>query len=285
MLPRAVNSVLAQTFADFELLIVDDCSADETPDVVARLVNADPRIRSLRHCRNRGLSATRNAGISRARGEYIAFLDDDDEYLPTKIEKQVRVLDAASTDVGMVYVWLKHIGPSGEEVGTMCGTSEGHVFDEALAMRVSLTISLSAMFRRSVFDTVGRFDETMSWGEDQDFSCRVTKHFKIAPIPQFLARYHVGHPSMSETYNPSKQELIRRRDLTYRHQAKYGKELASRRRVRSAVWRRLAILEWRIGNHTKALRATLCASVADPSAVPYVAWRLIKRVFRRSGMP
>ena len=99
MLQRAVDSVLAQTFTDFELLIVDDGSADETPDVVAGLLDQphtavsplsdpweQPRLATL--------------AFPTREGEYIAFLDDDDEYLPTKIEEQVQVLDAASPEVG-----------------------------------------------------------------------------------------------------------------------------------------------------------------------------------------
>ena len=283
MLQKAVDSVLAQTFADFELLIVDDCSADQTPEVVASLVDA--RIRSFRHSRNGGTAETRNTGIAHARGEYIAFLDDDDEFLPTKIERQVQVLDAAPPEIGMVYVWISHIGPDGEELGTMCHTSEGYVFDEALGLGLSLTVGSTAMFRRSVFDVIGRFDATMRRAEDADFSCRVTKHFGIASVPQFLVRYHVGHPSKSSPHEPSRGEWIVRRDFILRHQAKYSDELARRRRVRSAVWRRLALVEWRIGNHAKAMRAILHASVADPLAVPFVVSRLIKRAFKRFGMP
>ncbi len=173
MLQRAVDSVLAQTFTDLELLIVDDCSSDETAEVVASLV--DPRIRSFRHSRNRGVSATRNTGIAKARGEYVAFLDDDDEFLPKKIAKQVDVLDAAAWEVGMVYVWFRHIGPTGEVVGESCRTAEGYVFEEALAWGLSLGIGSTAMFRRSVFDVVSGFDEAMQPAEDKDFLCRVSR--------------------------------------------------------------------------------------------------------------
>ena len=267
---------MAQTFTDFELIIVDDGSSDETPQVVGSL--GDPRIRSLRHALRRGPAAARNTGISNARGEYIAFLDDDDEFLPTKIENQAKALDGGDADVGMVYVWLSHIGPTGELVGATSRTLEGYVFEEALMLRSPVGIGSAAMFRRSVFDIVGRFDETILWAEDTDFFCRVAKHFRIALIPQFLTRYHVGHPSMSEPYNSSKRVLIQRRDYIKSHQTKFSVEIGKRRRVRSSLWRRLAIAELQTGNRLGAFRAVFVAFLTDPITGYLAAKWLFKRV-------
>ena len=106
LLPRAVRSVLAQTFEDYELIIVDDCSTDDTPDVIRTFV--DSRIRVVRHAENTGQSAAINTGIRIARGEYIAFPDDDDEWVESKLLRQVRTLDASSPRVGLVYTWFDH---------------------------------------------------------------------------------------------------------------------------------------------------------------------------------
>src|SRR5207237_7043535 len=97
----AVLSVLKQTFPDFELVIVDDASGDDTPAVVKRF--EDPRIRYIRHERNLRIAAARNTGISNSTGEYVAFLDDDDEWLPSKLQKQVSALDHSASTVGAVY--------------------------------------------------------------------------------------------------------------------------------------------------------------------------------------
>ena len=95
-MPRAIDSVLAQTYwMSYEILIVDDCSSDDTQDVIAGF--SDPRIRSFRHDRNEGKSAAINTGIAHARGEYIGFLDDDDEWLSPKLEGQVALLDVGLT--------------------------------------------------------------------------------------------------------------------------------------------------------------------------------------------
>lgn len=110
LLPRAVNSVLAQTFSDYELIIVDDCSSDDTQEVIAEFT--DPRIRSVRHKENRGLPASRNTGVRNAKGEYIAFLDDDDEYTPERLSLQVSRFEAASPAVGLVYGWMDKVDDS-----------------------------------------------------------------------------------------------------------------------------------------------------------------------------
>ena len=111
LLPRAVASVLAQTWTEFELLIVDDHSTDGTPAAIARF--ADGRIRSFRHPRNSGQSKALNTGIGHARGDYLAFLDDDDEWLPGKLAAQVAVLDAAPSGVGLVYCWHDELDEDG----------------------------------------------------------------------------------------------------------------------------------------------------------------------------
>ena len=101
LISRSAKSVLAQTYPDFELIIVDDGSGDNTEEIIEAL--ADPRIRYLRHESNRGVSAARNTGIRAARGDYIAFQDSDDEWLPQKLEKQLGLFEQDNRgDLGLV---------------------------------------------------------------------------------------------------------------------------------------------------------------------------------------
>jgi teichuronic acid biosynthesis glycosyltransferase TuaG len=95
----SVESVLAQTFADFELIIVDDCSADETPSVCGLLAATDQRIRVLRNERNSGTAASRNRGVDEARGEWTAFLDSDDLWTADKLEKQLTFIEETGADI------------------------------------------------------------------------------------------------------------------------------------------------------------------------------------------
>ena len=277
MLPRAVNSVLTQTFTDLELLIVDDYSVDNTPDVAASLADADSRIRTFRHSRNRGLAATRNTGIANAQGEYIAFLDDDDEYMPTKLEKQVQALDAASPDLGLAYAWCSIVGPTGDIVGERTPLAEGCVFREALARRLILGIGSSSMIRASVIEDIGWFDESLPRSEDLDFLCRLTRRYKICLTPEILVTLHRGHPQMTSS---TRENLILQRDHIKSHQKKFGVEIGKRRGVRSSLWSDLALVELAIGNHLSAYRAAFIAILIDPRAGYLAVKWLLKRAVR-----
>ncbi len=99
LVSRAIKSVLNQTYQDFEIIVVDDCSEDNTEEIVKSF--NDSRIRYIKHKKNKGGSAARNTGIKRARGKYIAFLDDDDEWLPSKLEKQIMLFEKLSKHYGV----------------------------------------------------------------------------------------------------------------------------------------------------------------------------------------
>ena len=101
LLGRAIKSVLAQTYQDFELIIVDDGSTDNTERLV-KSFNSE-KTRYIRHRKNKGPAAARNTGIRSAKGDYIAFQDSDDEWMPEKLEKQMRAFTTAPPEVGVVY--------------------------------------------------------------------------------------------------------------------------------------------------------------------------------------
>ena len=100
LLSRAIKSVLNQTFQDFEIIIVDDASTDDTDKLVVSF--HDSRVRYIQHEKNHGGGAVRNSAIKQAQGDYIAFLDSDDEWLPEKLEKQMKLFNGTSKKVGLV---------------------------------------------------------------------------------------------------------------------------------------------------------------------------------------
>jgi glycosyl transferase family 2 len=110
LLGRAIESVLAQTLDDFELIVVDDCSTDDTPIVVSRI--DDSRVSFIRHETNLGLASARNSGIGRARGKFVCFLDDDDELLPEKLSAQTRAFDE-ERDPDRVLIWTQAVVDDG----------------------------------------------------------------------------------------------------------------------------------------------------------------------------
>ncbi|GAH74960.1 unnamed protein product, partial [marine sediment metagenome] len=101
LIGRAIQSVLNQTYQDFEIIVVDDGSTDDTEEIVRSF--KDKRIGYVRHEKNKGAAAARNTGIKAAKSEYIAFQDSDDEWLPEKLEKQMKVFENAPPEVGVVY--------------------------------------------------------------------------------------------------------------------------------------------------------------------------------------
>ena len=261
LLPRAIDSVLAQTCGDYEILIVDDCSSDDTPDVVAGF--SDPRVRSFRHDRNRGQSAAINTGIAHARGEYVGFLDDDDEWLPKKLEGQVALLDAASPRVALVYGWMDRVDDSsGRVIPAYRNTVEGDIFESALALSIpGPTIVL--LIRASVAREVGGMDESVLRHNDIDLICRVSQRYHASVLTEVVAKAHFAHDyeRMGED-NP--KNLSAGADFLRNHMSKFADELDERPRAHAAVLRRLAGVEMMLGSRRAALTAAASAFRLDP---------------------
>ncbi len=191
LLPRAIDSVINQTFDDLECIVVDDCSPnDETTEVVKTI--DDDRVRYIRHDENRGVSAARNTGIEHARGKYIAFLDDDDEWLPSKLNKQVNLFENLSAEYGIVYCWMNyHSDNQNKIVREYCPTLRGDIFPHTLdGQPIGSTSTL--VVRKPVAEEY-RFDESLPRGVDGDFIRRVSQEYKIDYVPETLVRYYVEH--------------------------------------------------------------------------------------------
>ena len=179
-LKEAIESVLAQTFRDVELLVIDDGSTDRTRDV---LNGYGARLRPIFQA-NRGVSSARNAGIRAAQGRYIALLDSDDLWLPKKLAAQIAVMEA-QPDIPLCHteeIWIRR----GVRVNQMKKHQKhgGYIFPHCLPFCV--ISPSSALMRRAVFDEVGYFDEALPACEDYDLWLRITKthpvHFIETPL-------------------------------------------------------------------------------------------------------
>ena len=192
-LPVAIESVIAQTFADWELVIVDDGSTDATPATVKPYL-ADRRVRYIRSDKL-GQSRAKNLGIDLSHGEVIAFLDADDAWKPTKLERQLALLQ---DDVGVIFCGRELIDESGTLLAKqpIAIPPTGRVLD---AMFVQNFVCFSsAMVRRHVFERVGRFEPLWDLAIDFDLWLRVARHHSFAYVPEPLVLYRTGHGNLSQ---------------------------------------------------------------------------------------
>jgi len=190
LLPQAIMSVLKQTYTKLECIVVDDASIDETEHVVNQF--ADNRIVYIRHETNRHVSVSRNTGIAHTKGDLIGFLDDDDEWLPTKLEKQISFIKILPTNVGLIYCWMDYYDNQGQLMKEHHPTYRGDVFPYVLdRQRIGGTPTL--LVRRSVIENVGGFDEELLRGNDGDFIRRVCREYEVDFVPEVLVKVHIGH--------------------------------------------------------------------------------------------
>ncbi|WP_224270038.1 glycosyltransferase family 2 protein [Haloprofundus salinisoli] len=192
-LRSAVQSVFDQTYDAVELLVVDDCSPRPAAPVLDEM-NSDGRhrVRVIRHERNRGGSAARATGIGAAEGRYIAFLDDDDEWLPTKLEKQVAVFDAYP-EVGLVYTGSQVIDGNGDELESVLPVAHGNLTKTLLCENVIGSFS-NVMVRRALVEEVGTPDERFPSWQDLEWYVRLSRHCSFAGIREPLIRYQTDSP-------------------------------------------------------------------------------------------
>ena len=191
LLREALQSVRAQTYGDFEAIIVDDGSADDTRDVVESF---DQRFRYVYQV-NRGRSNARNNALGRAYGRYVAFLDSDDLFMPRKLQVQVQSL-TEHPEVGWVYSSACNIDEDGKRIGSDYeATASGWIYPE-VAFYIPLTIILpTVMVRREVMEAVGGFDEAMDRFEDTDMWRRISRRYEALALSEPLTkiRAHSGN--------------------------------------------------------------------------------------------
>lgn len=202
-LPEAVDSVLGQTFGDLELIVVDNASSDNTPEIMELYVSRDPRVKYIRKSVNKGVLDSFRLGLQHSSGEYQAFLDSDDTMLPTRIEKQMKILDQRS-DISMVFTGYYFIDVNGRRLRKSPAYQDGNYLKQLL---FSCFIQWNTIVvRRSVLDTVGPFDESLSHSWDWDWLLRMLiSGYQCAGIPEPLNTYRM-HPG-NLTRNTASEEL------------------------------------------------------------------------------
>ncbi len=186
-LSRAIESIISQTIKPLEIIIVDDGSDDGTREWIKQEY---PFIQYLNQ-NNSGVSASRNRGIFSANGNWIAFLDSDDEWIPEKLERQLSILrsDKEAVFCHTNEIWIRN----GTRVNQMKKHEKygGYIFEKCLDMcRISPS---SSIIKKEVFDHIGYFDESLIVCEDYDLWLRIAAHYKVLFLDQPLIKKYGGH--------------------------------------------------------------------------------------------
>src|SRR3989338_4904135 len=227
LIRKAIQSILNQTYQDLEIIVVDDCSGDNTEEVVKSL--NDERIRYIRHEKNKGAPAARNTGIKAAKGEYIAFQDSYDEWLPQKLEKQMKVFENEPQKVGVVYTGFFRIEKSKKEYIPYSWViqKEGDIHKELL--KGSFITTPSIVTRKICFENAGMFDERLPRLQDWELVIRFSKYydFKFIDEPLLTSTF------MSDSISADKDARIKALQLIL---SKHLNEFADDRKLLSKYY-------------------------------------------------
>jgi glycosyltransferase involved in cell wall biosynthesis len=218
LLMRTIKSVLNQTFTDFEHIIVDDDNDPETGNIVKGI--EDRRIVFLQHHSPKGAAAGYNTGIKVSRGRFILFLDDDDEYLPSFLEKMYNRFSGADPNIGFIWAGISRIldSEAGEKVlYSKVWPSKFKTRESGVCEATSIGNGFGVCVRRECIDIIGLYDESLKIGEDTDFLFRLVRLFDFETIPEILVKIHQHGPTQLTDKRNYPVRLELRENILKRH--------------------------------------------------------------------
>jgi glycosyltransferase involved in cell wall biosynthesis len=196
---ESIEAVLSQKFSDLELIVIDDCSRDNSREIIEKYARSDSRVRAICHESNHGVSRSRNDGLRIAKGEYIAFCDADDVWMPTKLVRQLELLenqrayDAAYCDAEIIDGYGIETGERFSDKFPVPGKRSGRLF-YSLCTR-NFVNTQTVVLRRNCVEDVGYFDENINFGEDWWFWLRISDRHLFVYTDEVLAKYRVHERS------------------------------------------------------------------------------------------
>lgn len=250
--------MLKQDYRDLELIVVDDASPDGTEQVVQSF--NDPRVVYLRHESNRGASAARNSGIARSRGEWVVFLDDDDELLPSSLRRIAGYLSRAPR--GLAFTW-----GGIERWNSRSAATERRTTPPIPCSHLGAATGQALTVRRDALTAVGGFDESLPAVEDFDLLIRLGQRFVGAPVHDVLVRVHLHSHGQLTDPSPAKVTAY------LRFEEKHQEYLSSYPSVGVPFWTKSARIAYAVGDRRSGRRMALRALRHDP-----FSWRRWKTV-------
>jgi glycosyltransferase involved in cell wall biosynthesis len=272
-------SVLNQTMSDFEVIVVDDGSHDETKSVALSLGNDRVRVLSQP---NAGHAAARNTGIADARGDYIAVVDADDLWLPHKLERQLDVMRSRS-DIRALHAAAVHVNDSLEPlfVGE-CSDGQNRLLD-VLCFDGLPGVMCTLIVERRFLDEIGRFDASLIILQDWELAIRLARRGALYSIPEPLALYrvHAGNQSKKISLHIEPGERILSKVFS---DPSLPPEIAARRRyVYARFYAMLCGGSFQLGHYSQVGFWACKALASDPRVIDYLATLPLRRVRRRGS--
>lgn len=271
-----INSVLQQSMQDFEIIVVDDGSTDQLKEVLAPFI-ADKQIVYIAQV-NRGVSAARNHGYKKSRGQYIAFLDADDVWLTDNLE--VRLNKFKSGDFGLVHADAFVIDGHSSKLPQILSGKEGNLLDDMLAWDgTQVPGPSSILVKREVLDVIGLFDEELSTSADQDFFIRVAVRYKIGRVDKPTWMYRIHGNNMHKNIARMEHDVLRvfekASDANLFHSTSFKRKCFSRMYlILAASWAGDG------RNFKRGFYFFVKAVVQRPGIIVNVTERIIKKWFR-----
>lgn len=208
LLPRAIKSVLNQTFQNFELIIVDDGSVDDTKRIVKKFIKMSNKINYI-YQENRGESAARNLGKEKTKGNYIAFLDSDDEWLSEKLEKQIKLFQQSkfSENLGFVGCYGFVVKDNNQSKNNpffihRIPNFRGNILKEILSFCCIFSPSSVLIKREAIINE--KFDENIKLGPDWDMWIRIAQKYDFDFVEEPLFKYYLHQENITKTLEPLK---------------------------------------------------------------------------------
>ena len=264
---RTLASALAQTYHPLEIIVVDDGSTDRTADLIEAAVIRDSRIQAFR-TQNCGVAAARNFGISQAHGNLIALLDADDLWHPEKIARQVKVMQASSPEVGLVYCWSIAIDENDFVIPPVRNkiAVEGYVTTE-LAKGNFIESSSSSLIKRSYIDAIGGYDPSLKphGAEDWKLYLSLSGLCEFAVVPEHLVGYRQSTGGLSRNVTAMAQSTELVAQWLFENWPDLPSELRRSRKYRTSVY--LAQLSLDTNQFASALRYLAKGYQAYPAGV------------------
>lgn len=208
LLPATLDSALTQTHRDVEVIVSDNASTDSTPELMQAYVARDPRVRYIRRSVNEGPIVNYHTALELATGDYIAFLDSDDLFHPTKIERQLECFGTQSPDVGLVHTYYYYIDGQGKPSHCIKFLSEGDLFEPLLRYEAQIWFG-SVLFRRECIEHTGLLDASVSQAADVDYFLRATRlGFKVGCVREALYSHRHHGKNQSADVNSLVEALF-----------------------------------------------------------------------------